>query len=81
MPAYLVGRFCTTEPLCMPMQEMWILSLGQVDPLEKEIVTHSSILAWKSHRQRSLAGYSPWGCKRVGQGLAIKTMFPLLREQ
>ena len=29
----------------------------------------------------SLAGYSPWGCQRVGQGLAIKTMFPLLREQ
>ena len=32
------------------------------DPLEKEVATHSSILALpgKSHRQRSLEGYSPW---------------------
>ena len=29
------------------MQEMWVLSLGGVDPLEKEMATHSSILAWK----------------------------------
>jgi len=42
-----------------PMQEMWVRSLGREDPLEKEMTTHSSILAWKSHGQRSLAGYSP----------------------
>ena len=29
------------------MQEMWVLSLGQEDPLEKEMATHSSILAWE----------------------------------
>ena len=29
------------------MQETWVQSLGQEDPLEKEITTHSSILAWK----------------------------------
>ena len=29
------------------MQEMWIQSLGQEDPLGKETATHSSILAWK----------------------------------
>ena len=29
------------------MQEMWILSLGQEDPLEEEVATHSSILAWE----------------------------------
>ena len=28
-------------------QEMQVLSLGQEDPLEKEMVTHSSILAWR----------------------------------
>ena len=28
-------------------QETWVLSLDQEDPLEKEIATHSSILAWK----------------------------------
>jgi len=30
------------------MQEMWVRSLGQEDPLEKEITTHSSIFAWKT---------------------------------
>ena len=30
-----------------PMQESWVRSLGQEDPLEKEMVTHSSILAWR----------------------------------
>jgi len=35
---------------------------------EKEMATHSSILAWKkSHVQRSLAGYNPWGCKSQTQ--------------
>ena len=29
------------------MQEMWVWSLSQEDPLEKEMVTHSSILAWE----------------------------------
>ena len=29
------------------MKEMWFQSLGQEDPLEKEMATHSSILAWK----------------------------------
>ena len=30
------------------MQETWVKSLGQEDPLEKEMATHSSILAWRS---------------------------------
>ena len=34
-------------------------SLDQEDPLEKGIATHSNILAWEIHGQRSLAGYSP----------------------
>ena len=31
----------------LAMQETWVQSLGQEDPLEKEMATHSSILAWK----------------------------------
>ena len=42
------------------MQETLGQSLGQEDLLEKEVVTHSNILAWKILR-RSLVGYSPWG--------------------
>ena len=29
------------------MQEMWVQSLGEEDPLEKEVATHSSILVWE----------------------------------
>ena len=39
---------------------MWVQSLGQEDPLEEGMATHSSILPGESHGQRSLAGYSPW---------------------
>ena len=45
------------------VQETQVPSLGRKDPLEKEMVTHSSVLAGKSHGQRSLVGYSPGGCK------------------
>jgi len=36
------------------------------------MATYSSILAGKSHGQRSLVGYSPWGLKRVGHDLVTK---------
>ena len=39
----------------------WIQSLGQEDPLEKEMAMHSSVLAWRIQGQRSLVTYSPWG--------------------
>ena len=45
------------------MQETWVQSLGGEDPLEKEMATQSSILAWKIPWMRSLLGYSPWGHK------------------
>ena len=44
------------------MSEMRVRSLGQEDPLMKEMATHSS-LPGESHGQRSLAGYSPCGHK------------------
>ena len=34
--------------------------LGQETPLEKEMATHSSTLAWEIHGQRSLVGHSLW---------------------
>ena len=49
------------------IQETNIQSLGWEDSLGKEMATHSSIpasiLAWKLHGQRNLAGYCPWGYK------------------
>ena len=45
------------------MQETQFQPLGWGDPLEEGMATHSSILAWRIHGQRSLAGYSPRVCK------------------
>ena len=41
------------------MQVTWVRFLGQKGPLEKEMATHSSILAGEFHGQGSLEGYSP----------------------
>ena len=41
------------------MQETQVQFLGQEDPLEEEMATHSSILARKIHGQRKLDGHSP----------------------
>ena len=45
------------------MQETWVQFLGQEDPLEKGMATHSALLPGGSHGQRSLVGYAPWGGK------------------
>ena len=58
----LVAQLVKNTP---EMQETWVRPLGWEDHLEKGKVTHSSILAWRIHRQRSLVGYSPWGCKQL----------------
>ena len=43
----------------LAMWDTWVRSLGQEDPLEEGMATHSSILAGESHGQRSLSDYSP----------------------
>ena len=58
------------------MQEMQIQSLGQEDPLEKEMETTAVFFPAKSHGQRSLVGYSPWDCKRIGHNLVTKQQQP-----
>ena len=45
------------------MQEMQVQSLGQEDPLEKEMATHSSVLAWKVPWTEKPGSYDPWGLK------------------
>ena len=55
------------------MYEMWVQPLGLEDSLEKEIAVHSSFFPRKSHGQKSLVGYSPYGCKRVRHNLMNKT--------
>ena len=48
-----------------PMQETQVQSLGREDSLQKGTETHSNILAWESHGQRSLVGYSLWDHKEM----------------
>ena len=52
------------EPSCQCKRCAFIFWGGE-DPLEQQVAAHSSILAGESHGQRSLAGYSPWGCKEL----------------
>ena len=42
-----VAQWVKNLPAMQETQDMWIQSLGWEDPLEKEMVTHSSILAWR----------------------------------
>ena len=48
------------------MQETHVLSLGQEDPLEKEMATHSRILAWTTPRTEEPGGLQSMGSPRVG---------------
>ena len=43
------------------MQETQVWSLGQEEPLEEGMATHSSVLSWRIPGQKNLAGYGPWG--------------------
>ena len=48
-------------------QETWVQSLGRKDPLEKEMATHSSILAWRIPWIEEPGGLQSMGSQRVGQ--------------
>ena len=49
------------------MQEMQVLSLGAEDPLEENMATHSSILAWRIPGTEEPGGLRSMGSHRVGQ--------------
>ena len=48
------------------MQEIWVWSMGQEDPLEKEMATHSNILAWRIPCTEEAGGLQSTGSQRVG---------------
>ena len=48
------------------LQETWVRSLGPEDPLEKEMATHSSILAWRIPWTEEPGGLQSMGLQRVG---------------
>ena len=57
------------------MQETWVESLGWEDPLEKEMETHSSTLAWKIPGTGEPGRLQSMGLQRVEHGLSDFTFF------
>ena len=54
------------------MQETWVRSLGQKNTLEKEMATHSSILAWRTPRSEDHGGLQSLGSQRIGHDRMTK---------
>ena len=50
----------------LPIQETQVQSLGQADPLEKEMATHFSVLAWRIPWTEEPGGWQSMGLQRVG---------------
>ena len=74
IPGFILNNILKTASLVVQRvknlpatQETWVLSLGQEDPPEKIMATHSSILTWRipwtEEPGRLQSGCSPWTCK------------------
>ena len=61
MLASPVAQQVKNLPAMQETQQMRVLSLGQEDPLEKEMATHSSILAWETPWTEEPGGLQPKG--------------------
>ena len=79
----IAGRFFTSE---LPgvaqrlkrlpgMWEIWVPSLGQEDPLEKEMATHSGTLPWRIPWREEPGRLQSMGSQRVGHDLATSLHF------
>ena len=56
----------TWERVNLPMQETRVQSLGQEDPVENEMATHSDVLAWRIPWTEEPGGLQSMGSQRVG---------------
>ena len=62
---YGLSWWLSGKRLCLSRQEMWVQSLGQEDPSEKGMATHSSILAWRIPWTEEPGGPQSMGLQRV----------------
>ena len=67
MGASLVAQLVKNLP---EMQETWVRSLSQEDPLQKGTATHSSLLAWRIPWIEELVGY-PWDRKELDKTVQL----------
>ena len=61
-----MAQVVKNPPAVWETQEMQVQSLGREDPLEEEMATHSSILAWKIPWTEAPGGLQSMGLQRVG---------------
>ena len=69
LPSFTGGSVVKNLPA---MQEMVVQSLGQEDSLEKEMATHSNIIAWEIPWTEEPGRLPSMGSQRVGHNLATK---------
>ena len=66
--------------ICLLTQTTQVQALGWEDPLEEEMTTHTSILAWRIPWTEEPGGlYTPWSRKRLGRDLPTKQQLDLVR--
>ena len=75
--ASLMAQWVKNPPAVQETQETWVQSLGWEDPLEKEMATHSSILAWEIPWTEEPGGLQSMESQRVGHDLVTKQHYPL----
>ena len=71
LPWWLIGK--------ESVQEMQVRTLGQEDPLEKEMATHSSILSWEIPWTEEPGGLQSMGSQRVAHNLATEHKHSVVR--
>ena len=64
----------------LAMQETWVQSLGWEDSLEKRWVLTPVFLPGEFYGERSLVGYSPWGCKESDMTERLTLSLSVIRE-
>ena len=78
LPLVILTSLVAQMVKCLPaMWETWVRSLGQEDPLEKEMATHSSILAWKIPWMEEPGRLQSMGLQRVGHSWVTSLHFIL----
>ena len=79
---YVTGASLVAQSVAPAVQETWVQSLGQKDPLEKEMATHSSILAWKMLWTEDPGGLESMGSQKSNttEQLSMQTHHSKVKE-
>ena len=77
-----MAQWVKNPPAVQETQETWVPSVGWEDPLEEEMATHSSILAWKISWTEEPGGLQSMGCKEsdTTERLTLTNLSPIRKE-